>query len=125
MLRLPAQSKRTLLSGRASGLRFLDQLPDARRREWQLHRLNVEVRQGIRHGIGHDAANRDQTALARSLRAERIVRAWLQLDRNGTDVGEIGCGRHQVVGEGARQQLSSLPANQMLQERATETLNDL
>ena len=56
-------------------------------------------------GVGDHAADRDDAAFAGALGAERIVRRRLFLQGNGADEGKVARGRHQVIGERARQQL--------------------
>src|SRR6266852_3047953 len=52
----------------------LDQFPDALRGQRQLARLDPECAEGICHRIRHDAAGRDDAALAGAFGAERIDR---------------------------------------------------
>ena len=68
-------------------------------------RLHAERGERIRHRIGDHAADGDDAALARALGAERIDRRGVLFQHDGADVGKVGRGRHQIIGERAGQQL--------------------
>jgi hypothetical protein len=87
-------------------------------------RLDPERRERRRHRIGDDAADRDDAAFAGALGAERVGGRGLLLERHRPDVGEVAGGRQEIVGERAGQQLTLGVVDEMLQERAAETLHD-
>src|SRR5579871_4378753 len=99
-------------------------LPNLRWRQRQFARLDAEGAQGGRDRIRNHPADRNDTAFACTLGAERIVRSRLLLKRDRTDDGKTVSGRHQVIGKRAGEELTVLVINQMLQKCAAEALYD-
>src|SRR6266567_7755890 len=102
----------------------MDQLPHPRRREGKLARLDPERAERGGNRVGDDAADRNDAALARALGAERIVGRGFFFERDRPDARKVACRRQEIVGERAREQLSVFIVDEMLQERAAETLHD-
>ena len=100
---------------------FLNQLPHPRRGERQHVRLDAER---IGDGVGDDAADRDDAALAGALGAERVVRRRVVLQRVGADHGEVGRGGEKIIGERAGEELALGVVGEVFQQRAAEPLHD-
>src|SRR5262249_42734956 len=74
-------------------LRILDELPQPRRRQRQIARLDAERSERVGDGVRDHAADRNDAALARALGPERIVRRGLLLERDHAHVGKVTCAR--------------------------------
>src|SRR5699024_1432318 len=103
-------------------LRVVDKLPDPLWREWQMAGLDREALQRIGNGIADRAADRDQPALARSLGAERVVRARPQSKRDRAWRPEIGRCRQQVIGKRPGQKLAIAVIGKLFQKGAAKAL---
>src|SRR5260221_11859864 len=101
----------------------LDHLPDALRGQRQFARLDPERAERIRDRIRHDAAGRDDAALARALGAERIDWGWEHVGHDRTQIGKIACCRQQVVGKRANQKLSLIVIDEVLQQGPAKPLD--
>ena len=92
-------------------------------------RLDAERVQRRSDGIGYDPSNGNDAAFACALGTERIDRRGMRTHHLRTDARKIACGGHEIVGQRPGEQLTLLVVNQMLEERATQTLyhrtNDL
>ncbi len=101
----------------------LDQLPNARRRQRQIARLDAQRTQRIGNRVRHQAADRDDAAFAGALGAERIDRGGMRFHDEAANFRKITRGRHEIVGKRAGEKLAIVVVSQMLQKCAAEALH--
>src|SRR5215471_9814260 len=103
---------------------LLHQPPEARGRERQRVRLDVEARESSGDSVRDDAADRNDAALAGPLGAQRVPGRGVVLKRDGTDRREVARAGKEIIGKRSAHELAAVVVNEVLEQRAAETLHD-
>src|SRR4029079_9763796 len=102
---------------------FLDKQPQGRRSQWSLSRLYPQRRQCICNSVRDGGGNRNDTALACSLRTQWIAGRRSQFKSYSPQIRKVTRGWNEIIGKGSIQQLGILVIDKMVEKSPAEPLH--